>query len=88
MTEHRDAIAAEPEKGAGGDRIVKRAAAAPPSFPHRSASPRFSMPNILDMQKQPPYSSTSRKQCLIQPKICINPFDHFFSRSILSVFTP
>jgi len=45
MTDRRDEIAGELEKGMA-DRIVKRAAAAPPSFPHRSARPCFSMPNI------------------------------------------
>jgi hypothetical protein len=57
-------------------------------FPTAPPAPAFRCQLSLDMQKQPPYSLTSRKQCLIQPKICINPFDHFFSRSILSVFTP
>ena len=88
MTDRRDEIAGELEKGMGGDRIVKRATVAPPPFPTAAPAPAFRCQISLDMQKQPPYSSTPRKQCLIQPKICINPFDHFFSRSILSVFTP
>jgi hypothetical protein len=68
MTDRRDEIAGELEKGMGGDRIVKRAAVAPPPFPTAAPAPAFRCQISLTCKNSPPIVPPLESNVLSNPK--------------------